>query len=461
MNLKYTELRKKYPIFSYNAYKINKSDENIIIEYEFEIEGLIKFRPKLLIPIKNIKENDLNNPIITNLVFNIGVMETINYLKATCSQNLIIKCGYLDEFQKEWFKKLFFDGLGEFFYRNDIQNNLDNFLEIKTLGNQINLSNVKTKKLKGQLIPVGGGKDSNVSMEILRSLKNENIPFILNARGATLESVRVAGYEGKTIIANRILAPEILELNKKGFLNGHTPFSALLAFVTNLVAYLEGLQYVVLSNESSANEPNVKGTNINHQYSKSFEFENDFRDYEKKYLKTGVEYFSLLRPLTEVEIAGLFANYKKYHFIFKSCNVGSKENKWCCNCSKCLFVYIMLSQFLSQEEMISIFGENLLDKLSLKDTFIGLIGNGNNKPFDCVGTYKEVNYSLCKIIEKILKNNKKMPLLLEKYFKEECNSDLSIVNNEINNNNELLHYFGENDIPYKFIILLKNELRLL
>lgn len=44
-------------------------------------------------------------------------------------------------------------------------------------------------------------------------------------------------------------------------------------------------KYVILSNESSANEPNVKGTKINHQYSKTVEFENDFRNYEMEYIK--------------------------------------------------------------------------------------------------------------------------------------------------------------------------------
>ena len=75
------------------------------------------------------------------------------------------------------------------------------------------------------------------------------------------------------------------------------------------------------SNESSANEPSVVGTDINHQYSKSFEFENDFRNYEKEFLKTNIEYFSLLRPLTELQIAMLFSKHKKYHDIFRSCNV--------------------------------------------------------------------------------------------------------------------------------------------
>ena len=112
---------------------------------------------------------------------------------------------------------------------------------------------------------------------------------------------------------------------------------------------------MALSNESSANESNVQGEKINHQYSKSFEFENDFRKYYNKYLKRNVEYFSFLRPLNELQIAMAFSKFEKYHTIFKSCNVGSKgaEWKWCCNCPKCLFVYIILSPFLYKQKLIN------------------------------------------------------------------------------------------------------------
>ena len=45
---------------------------------------------------------------------------------------------------------------------------------------------------------------------------------------------------------------------------------------------------------------------------------------------------------------------RNIHKIFKSCNVGSKSIpwNWCCDCPKCLFVYIILSPFLTKEERI-------------------------------------------------------------------------------------------------------------
>ena len=110
----------------------------------------------------------------------------------------------------------------------------------------------------------------------------------------------------------------MLRLNREGFLNGHTPFSAIVAFSATMVAYIHDIPYIVLSNESSANETTVEGSYVNHQYSKSFQFESDFHEYEKEYINTGTYYFSLLRPWSEFQIAAFFATCEKYHMDFKS-----------------------------------------------------------------------------------------------------------------------------------------------
>ena len=196
----------------------------------------------------------------------------------------------------------------------------------------------------------------------------------------------------------------------------------MLAFVSYFISYLLGKKYIALSNENSANESNVVGEKINHQYSKSLEFENDFEYYTNKYLKTGVKYFSFLRPLNELQIAKLFSKHKKYHQVFRSCNVGSKGKEWiwCCNCAKCLFAFTILSPFLYKDEIVKIFNEDLFEKQSLLNTFIELTGNGPYKPFDCVGTFDEVNYAISKTIQNIEKNNEPLPFLL-KYYKDNFN----------------------------------------
>jgi len=301
--------------------------------------------------------------------------------------------------------------------------------------------------LKGNLIPIGGGKDSTVTIELLKEYKNENYCLVVNGKDPSFETVKIAGYENNKVIeVIRNIDKNLLDLNSKGYLNGHTPFSSMLAFLSYFIAFLTNKKYVVLSNESSANESNIKDENINHQYSKSFEFEQDFRLYSEKYLRAGVEYFSILRPISEFQIAMLFSKNKKYYNIFRSCNVGSKKKpwEWCCSCPKCLFVFVILSPFLYKEELVNIFKEDLLEKKELLETFIELCGYGETKPFECVGTFDEVNYAVSKTIIKLDETNRKLPYLL-KYYKDNYGiADTEVdISKQYNDNCNLPKQFDE------------------
>jgi AraC-like DNA-binding protein len=146
---------------------------------------------------------------------------------------------------------------------------------------------------KWNLIPVGGGKDSFVTLDLLKGSHENNPAFIINPLPSAVASAAAAGYEGeRCIILKRTLDQNMLELNKKGYLNGHTPFSALAAFAAYMTAVLYGKKFITLSNESSANESTIKDSSVNHQYSKSFEFEQDFQTYTAEYLNPDIRYFS-------------------------------------------------------------------------------------------------------------------------------------------------------------------------
>ena len=430
---KFEELRNKYPDFIYEKYEIIENSDNYEITFFFNIPNLTTFKPKLIIEKENIKNN--NKEFIKYLVFNIGLVELISYVKCTCSKNIKINCGYLDEYQIGWFKKLYYNGLGEFLYRNNIDIKEEDLFNITTIKEKQNI-NIDYEGT-GNLIPVGGGKDSNVTLELLK--EEDNTCFIINPKGANIECANISGF--KTITIKRILDKKIIELNNKGFLNGHTPFSAIVAFTSYLCAYLLNKKYIILSNEDSANQATVLGTNINHQYSKTFEFENDFNEYTKKYFNIDIKYFSLLRPLTEFQIGMLFSKIEKYHKTFKSCNLGSKENtwNWCCECPKCLFVYIILSPFLYKEKLINIFGKDLYEDKSLQETFDELLGYKETKPWECVGTYEEVRYAVSLLIKKL--ENEKLPYLLE-YYKNKYPLFLEEkLETKYNNKNNLDEHF--------------------
>ena len=443
------ELREKYPEFLYKNYEIIEENNKIILKFCFEIPGLQIFNPTIEFDKKDFKINDINTNIAKNIVFNIGMVEAISYFKATCSPKFIVECGGLDEEQIKWFEKLIYLGLGELRYVNNINIQENEFVKIEAKGKKLELE--APINTKGILIPVGGGKDSNVTLDLLSKYKEDINPIYMGKNEVPIDCAITAGYERKDIIVlKRNLDKNLIELNKQGFINGHTPFSALVAFTTYFISYLLGKKFIALSNEDSANESNVKGENINHQYSKTIEFENDFRWYANKYLKQDINYFSMLRPISELQIGMLFSKIEKYHKVFKSCNQGSKNEEWiwCNNCPKCLFVYIILSPFLYKEKLINIFGEDLYENKKLLQTFIELCGYGETKPFECVGTYSEVNWAISKTIKDIGDND--LPFLL-KYYKENYPLD--------NLADDKLTYFNDNNnVPEEFIKLLKERI---
>ena len=390
-SLQFIEYRKKFTEFHYNSYSLTEDDEAIYLTYEFEIPELSKFEPKFKILKKHMNFKNINTKYAQNMAFHIGLIELASYWKTTCSPTVVIKCGYLTEEQISWWKKLYFYGLGELFYTNNIKPNMQDFMNILCTNNANEFEYDKVEEPSdGYIVPIGGGKDSVVTLEVLQVNKENDFCLIINPKPVTLDCAKIAGFENNNIIEiYRTIDSNLINLNEQGFINGHTPFSAMLAFVSYFVAYLLGKKYIALSNENSANESNVTGEKINHQYSKSFEFECDFENYSNKYLKAPVKYFSFLRPLNELQIAKIFARQEKYHSTFRSCNVGSKTLpwKWCCNCAKCLFAYTILSPYLYKKKLLNIFGEDMFEKEYLLTTFLELTGNGETKPFDCMRNF--------------------------------------------------------------------------
>lgn len=436
---KFQQLREKHREFIYEGYEI--TDDSFVFHFridEFFFNPRWSFSPEL---IKNAPDKRL----LDYAVFSLGMSELISYWKCACPPIVKIKCGALNDDQIKWWKKLYFYGLGEFFYRNGIKTDLNGFMTIIPSCEDTPRF-YENNKGEGFLIPVGGGKDSVVTLELLKEYKDKNSCYILNPRGATLNCAHTAEYSDNQIIGvKRTIDKQLLELNAMGYLNGHTPISSVIAFSSWIFAYCSGKKYIALSNESSANESNISGTQINHQYSKSTEFEADFRYYIKTYFSALPEYFSMLRPWSEWQITKRFVNYPKYFPVFQSCNVGSKTDTWCANCAKCLYVYIMLAAFLPDEELIRIFGKNMLEKEEYRDLFNGLVYQDYDKPFECVGTKKEINLALYRAAER--RKGQELPLLLNSYI----NSPQAEKNPQ-----SLDDFFDKNNfVPKELVELLK------
>ncbi len=401
---------------------MKRENGTLSLAFDFNLDDRYHFCPTLEIPARPFFNWDgIPEEQMQALAFQIGMTELVSYWKIACPKRVVVKPFGLTKSQKRFWTKLYYNGLGEFLYLNSITVSEAELMELqndedidalafpsmsyraqgasvsmdgKTRHDMPSFSRINLTLEEKTLVPVGGGKDSVVTLECLRN-EMPVIPLIVNPRGATLNCVKTAGYkEDEFIVINRTLDPTMLQLNAEGYLNGHTPFSALLAFISILVAFGSRSKYIALSNENSANESTVPGTNINHQYSKSIEFESDFRNYVAENLSDEVQYFSFLRPLSELQIAKLFAQCEAYHPVFRSCNVGSKTDSWCGHCPKCLFTWIILSPFLSREKLVAIFGKDLMADTSLQPILEELNGTAAVKPFECVGTVEEVRACL-------------------------------------------------------------------
>jgi len=404
---KFDSLREKFTFFCFQKYEYFLEEGKFFAKFNFSLEekssviNPIEFHPCFEIPARDFYDwNSIPKEILDILVFNIGMIELVSYWKIACPKKVVIKPYYFDDEQIRWWKKLYFNGLGEFFYVNGINTNFEDFMKIETESAiKAVSSNIDFVFEERVLVPVGGGKDSVVTLEALRK-KLKVIPLIINPRGATRECIKAAGFtENDVAVIKRTLDPTMLEMNKQGYLNGHTPFSAMLAFYTILIGFATRNKYIALSNESSANEPTVPDTEINHQYSKSVAFENDFRNYISKYVNADIQYFSFLRPLNELQIAKLFSKAAVYHDVFRSCNAGSKTDSWCGKCPKCLFTWLALSPFISRARLTGIFGKDLLKDKELASTLEKLDGTSEVKPFECVGTIDEVRACVNNIIQ--------------------------------------------------------------
>ena len=426
----YLSLREQYPRFAYRGYEIEENDSCLKITYRFETLGLSEFAPVWVFPKA---EGDCRrwseDRLMQDMIFSLGMVELISYWKIACPPTVTVEAGRLNQDQIDWWKDLYFNGLGEFFYVNGIKEaDPNHFMDIQCAGQlkapctdqykeRHEECGVETVgKGNGVLVPIGGGKDSAVTLELLRLAGKPVCAYIINPRGATIHTTEVAGLDAAHVIsAKRTLDSNMLELNCQGYLNGHTPFSALVAFSGIIAARMHGLTMVALSNESSANESTVQGSTVNHQYSKSFKFEEDFHYYQTTYLRGSAYYFSLLRPLSEFQIARFFAGQKQYHGIFRSCNAGSKTDSWCGHCPKCLFVYLILSPFLTPQEVMDIFGRNMLDDWDMKETLDQLIGIEEEKPFECVGSRDEINTAIVLTIKGLEEAGEALPCLLSYY----------------------------------------------
>lgn len=311
----------------------------------------------------------------------------VSYYKAYVPEQITINDGPLSDRAADFFENLYFNGLGEFAFRNKLK--LKDKIKFPRGGKARGVGKIIPSNKT--LVPVGGGKDSLVTVEALRKSGMDITLCAINKPGPIVACMDASSLE--RIFIERKIDKALLDLNSRGALNGHVPITAIISLILVSAAIWHGFDGIAFSNERSANEGNIdwEGRTVNHQFSKSGEFENALSRFIKTNIAEELDCFSFLRPLSELHIAKIFARETRYDNVFTSCNKSYRiegamtDRRWCCDCPKCRFVFLMLAPFMEKARLVEIFGNDLLDDENQINGFSELLGLSGHKPWECVG----------------------------------------------------------------------------
>jgi len=327
----------------------------------------------------------------------------VSYYKAAAPNDIRIDGYAIDADTAALLEDLYVHGLGEFAYRNGL--NLHG--KIKFPVGEGGAGSTPALGLREHaLVAIGGGKDSLVSIEALRELGVEQTVTWIG--GSQLIAACAARTGLPTLNIGRQLAPQLFEYNRQGAWNGHIPVTAVNSAILVFAAVLLGFDQVVFSNERSASYGSIiPGTGeVNHQWSKGWQFESAFGTYVQQRIAADLRYYSLLRPLSELAVARQFAKSDRYDAWFSSCNrnfhlLGERPAaRWCGVCPKCHFVFLALAPFMPKPRLTAIFGRNLLDDPDQTGGYDALLEYQDHKPFECVGEGRESRAAMAALAQR-------------------------------------------------------------
>ena len=379
-----------YSSFRFIGYDFDRVNKTLLLRYGYDDD--LHFEEKFQFDFAIV---DYDPDLLEIALQHLFLMAGISYYKAYLAPHIRVEQGEPTTQLRHFLETTYQKGLGEFWYVNRLDPRTP--VTFPAGSGEHKLDNAaKTSAESRLLVGIGGGKDSLVSVELLKNTGFDVATWSLGHRKQLTPLVKRVGLTHYWV--DRTWDRRLLDLNKQGAYNGHVPISAIIACVGTVVAILTGRSDHIVSNEQSANEPTLtyQGIAINHQYSKSQEFEAQYQQVLSAEFGGRLRYYSLLRPLSELRISELFAKtgFDSYHDVFSSCNRAFTHDSpglyWDGSCPKCAFVFLALTPFIARSKLETLFGgKNLLLDSALRSTYEQLLGIAGDKPLECVGEVKE------------------------------------------------------------------------
>lgn len=374
--------------------------------FEYDVPGLGAFTETVILP-DAARFDRLDRSVLAGLVRMAAILIGTSYYKAAPAR--VIEPDFaLSDAERRLVELAYGPGLGEFYVRNDLPYPPDFTIKAEPRMAQLRTPEIKTEDVRAA-VAFGGGKDSHVAASLIQATgaEVERVSLILS------ESVGerlVAMSEAPVTLIRRRIDPHLIELGRSGrALNGHIPITGVNSCLMALYAAAKGLDWVVFANERAASEPTMdsNGHPVNHQFSKSLEFEDALRAAFTA-INAPVTYFSILRPVSELWTAhylatageaalDIFASCNR-NFVFAGPNALPKGKRWCGECAKCVYTAVLLAPFLSVERHERVFQSKPLHNPANLDFLREIAGLTDAKPWECVGERREVAAALAHLL---------------------------------------------------------------
>lgn len=326
----------------------------------------------------------------------LAIATSISYFKLHLAPKVHVEW-FLTPSEIEFWQWLFRNGFSELVYQNKLSWDIVDSITVSS-GIKVPTFKAITRKFEQKaLVGIGGGKDSSLAAELLKKINVPVVGFATKVRSIPLLQENAAALKIPLLEVTRKTDPQLLTLKEHVYL-GHIPISLIYAFTGVVLAEHEESSYVVVANETSADESNTEwqGRSVNHQWSKTTDFEKMVQSFITTSINPHIFYFSILRPIGGLAVTKLFAKICEPIFdSFSSCNKNftiekSGSERWCGVCAKCLGTNLLLSGSVPLEKRIKIFGSDLYQNTQLESVFKELLGLSPVKPFDCVATRGEM-----------------------------------------------------------------------
>jgi hypothetical protein len=362
-----------------------------VVSLRYALGERLTFTETLTFETPFSSEQDLDAPGLHRALLHLQVAAGTSYYKAAAPPEVVIEHESLTKQEEEFHRRLYDDGLREFAVTNGLAVPRPVIIRSER-GPTSDRSGALTRSGQGGLlVPIGGGKDSMVLIEAVKHLGPRL--FAVNPHPLVLDLARRTGLD--LIVVRRRIDPALATLNASGALNGHVPITAIVSLIAVVGSFLYDYDVIAMAVERSASEETVlvDGVPVNHQFSKSLDFELLLRELITTSVDPGLRYGSALRPYSELAIARAFARLTGYHDTFCSCNSAFRQaaatgDRWCGHCPKCRFVALMLAPFMDRPELTAILGRDLFEDPDQIGGFAALMSD-DDKPFECVGERRE------------------------------------------------------------------------